>query len=414
MQQLLFQLFLLLLFPTLHGASTRRNLNARTQGKHDFIKTMRLSQKTNGKIPRKLSYDKLIAKSVHKPGLRSSSVRQAQSSSPSITEKSTTKDSITPSHKNNADRHLGWWNWWTSQGQEDTELGQQVANETQDEYTNDIGSWWNFNGWGKNSSAADEDDMWSAGENQTMIMESLADFSIKYASCSALTSFVDSNEDGSYPFVNQNFVTYRLCPTESCNDDSWRGCKSDYGEYLMNLEDFLTVQQDYLDEEFEYYCSYCEQCLYFDQYFSENGQGCIHSEDCEDYLDFCSDEARREMENEAEFSLEDFFDCKEIDLNAGGYYGGDDGNNVVTMNDIDDKYDVAFKNSGVAYIGAHCNNGVIEIGLFADDQCIHYVGNQIDFFNATGYEVEASAVQDMYVPQGCLACNGDNVSLHTY
>ena len=48
------------------------NLNARTEGKHDFIKAMRKSQKVNGMLPRKLSNDKLIAKSVHKPGLRSS------------------------------------------------------------------------------------------------------------------------------------------------------------------------------------------------------------------------------------------------------------------------------------------------------------------------------------------------------
>jgi len=321
--------------------------------------------------------------------------------------------------KDNTDRHLAWWNWWSSQGQQEgledeQDVDQQTPTEAPTEYADNRGSWWNFNGWGKkNSSAVDEDDMWSAGENQTLVMESLADFSIKYAGCSALTSFTDSNQDGSIPFVNQNFVTYRLCPSESCSDDSWKGCKSDYGEYLINLEDFLTVQQDYLDEEFEYYCSYCEQCLYFDQYFSENGQGCLHTDDCQDYLDFCSEEAQREMENEAEFNLEDFFDCKEIELNL-GYDGGDEGNNNMTVMDdftFDDRYDVAFKNSGKAYVGAHCNNGVIEIGLFADEQCIHYVGNQIDFFNATGYEVEASVVQEMYVPQGCLACNGDNVSV---
>jgi hypothetical protein len=377
---------------------------------------MRLSQKTNGKIPRKLNYEQLVAKSVHKPGLRSSSMRQAVSSSIK-NHKISTKDSIVLSppnaaaaakalqdDKGEANRHLGWWNWWASQSQgSEGTSGQQMANDTEaaEDYTDNRGSWWNFNGWGKNSSAADEDDMWSAGENQTLVMESLADFSIKYAGCSALTSFMDSsNEDGSYPFVNQNFVTYRLCPSESCNDDSWRGCKSDYGEYLMNLEDFLSVQQDYLDEEFEYYCNYCEQCLYFEQYFSEGGKGCSHSKDCEDYLDYCSDEARRQVEDEAEFSLEDFFDCKEIELNTG--YDGDGGNDITVTDD-----NMA---SGKAYIGVHCNNGVIEIGLFADEQCIHYVGNQIDFFNATGYEIEASAVQEMYVPQGCLACNGDNVS----
>jgi len=52
------------------------NLNARTEGKHDFIKAMRKSQKVNGMLPRKLSNDKLIAKSVHKPGLRSSTAQE--------------------------------------------------------------------------------------------------------------------------------------------------------------------------------------------------------------------------------------------------------------------------------------------------------------------------------------------------
>jgi len=328
--------------------------------------------------------------------------------------------------KDKADRHLAWWNWWSSQGQQGLEgeqdLDQQMADDTEAtaDYADNSGSWWNFNGWGKtNSSVVDEDDMWSAGENQTLIMESLADFSIKYDGCSALTSFTDSNQDGSYPFVNQNFVTYRLCPSDLCTDENWRGCKSDYGEYLMHLEDFLTVQQDYLDKEFEYYCSYCEQCLYFNQYFTADGHGCSHTEDCQDYLDFCSEEAMQEMENQTEFSLEDFFDCKEIDLLNVGYYAGEDeGNNSITtvIDDLtlDDRYDVAFKNSGKAYVGAHCNNGVIEIGLFADNQCIHYVGNQIDFFNATGYEIEASAVQEMYVPQGCLACNGDNIKTSGY
>jgi len=110
-------------------------------------------------------------------------------------------------------------------------------------------SWWSWNGWGDTGNATNEtdtdaegDDMWSAGENQTDIMDNLADFSVKYAGCSSLTSYVDSDEEGSYPFVNQNFVSYRLCPSESCTDDSWHGCKSTYGEYLMNLEDFLSVQ----------------------------------------------------------------------------------------------------------------------------------------------------------------------------
>ena len=54
----------------------------------------------------------------------------------------------------------------------------------------------------------------------------------------------------------------------------------------------------------------------------EEGQGgCSQTEACYDYDDYCSDEARTQMEEEAEFSIEDFFECKEIDI-----WGGDDDN----------------------------------------------------------------------------------------
>jgi len=404
------------------------NLNARTQGKHDFIKAMRKSQEVNGKLPRKLSNDKLIAKSVHKPGLRSSTTQTpeftntATESAGSVTGKS--QEPI--KRQLPTKRHLNkdWWKWWTSNNDLTDEETEEVENMNDDQlqdYMESQSSWWSWNGWGNSGNGtnatdadAEGDDMWSSGENQTYVMESLADFSVKYAGCSSLTSYVDSDEEGSYPFVNQNFVSYRLCPSESCADDSWNGCKSAYGEYLMNLEDFLSVQQDYLDEEFEYYCTFCEQCIYFDTYFSENGQGCSQTDACYDYDDYCSDEARQQMEEEAEFSIEDFFECKEIDIWGNDDDGEANGDNATVVDDTiqfdDDRYNVFYKNEGKAYIGSHCNEGIITIGLFADDQCIHYVGNQIDFFNATGYELEASAVEEMYVPDGCLACDGNNVS----
>ena len=402
------------------------NLNARTEGKHDFIKAMRKSQKVNGMLPRKLSNDKLIAKSVHKPGLRSStaqipaSKKTATESAGSVTDR---KSQEPIKRQVPTKRHLNseWWKWWKSNSDltdEEIENMNNMDEEELQDYMNGTSSWWSWNSTGNSNGTdadAEDDDIWSTGENQTFVKETLADFSVKYVGCSSLTSYVDSDEEGSYPFVNQNFVSYRLCPSESCADDSWNGCKSVYGEYLMNLEDFLTVQQDYLDEEFEYYCNYCEQCIYFNTYFSdtdEEGQGgCSQTEACYDYDDYCSDEARTQMEEEAEFSIEDFFECKEIDIWGGDDDNGDDATIVDDKYQFgDDRYNVFYKNEGKAYIGSHCNEGIITIGLFADDQCIHYVGNQIDFFNATGYELEASAVEEMYVPDGCLSCDRNNVS----
>ena len=96
------------------------NLNARTEGKHDFIKAMRKSQKVNGMLPRKLSNDKLIAKSVHKPGLRSSTTAQILASTKTTTESAGSVTDIKSQEPIKRQlptkRHLNseWWKWWKS------------------------------------------------------------------------------------------------------------------------------------------------------------------------------------------------------------------------------------------------------------------------------------------------------------
>ena len=62
------------------------------------------------------------------------------------------------------------------------------------------------------------------------------------------------------------------------------------------------------------------------------------------------------------------------------------------------------------YIGPHCDNGIIGIGLFSDEYCTNYVGNKFDIFNVTEYEVEAATIDNIYVPDGCHTCAGENVS----
>lgn len=388
-----------------------KSLHPLVKGKHQFIQDIRRAQKVHGKLPRKLSHDRLIAKSVHKPGLRSAQV----ASEPQVNSEVESRATEATAPENSSHRELSWWtNFWSGNSDAAGDMDGEVDGENMDgEQAEGSKSWWSTNGWGGGYNS--EDDMWQGSTNSTYVTESLADFSIKYAGCSSLTSFVES-DDGSYPFINQNFVSYRLCPSESCADDTWQGCKSQYGEYLMNLEDFLNVQQDYLDEEFEYYCNFCEQCMYFDKYFSGEGQdGCVMTDQCQDYYDFCSDEARKQIEEEADFNLDDFFECQEINIFGGNddQDGGDGYYDKNYVNSMDDKYDVAFQNGGVAYVGTHCMNGEISIGLFADDQCTSYIGNQIDFFNATQMEIETSVVEELYVPDGCVACNGDNVSMTT-
>ena len=160
--------------------------------------------------------------------------------------------------------------------------------------------------------------------------------------------------------------------------------------------------------------------MYFDKWFSgwnrttynENVHGCDLYEECMDYEQTCDQQYYEEQEKELGYNYEDFLECTEVDVDL-SYYGVDtDMSSQVQENmggnygyDQDGEY-----NMQKAYIGPHCDKGVIRIGLFMDDACTQYVGNKFDLFNATGYEAKADVIDDVYVPQGCHSCAGENVS----
>ena len=65
-----------------------------------------------------------------------------------------------------------------------------------------------------------------------------------------------------YPYTTTQVVNYRLCPTDTCQDNSWKGCRNTYGNYMISLEDYFQAQEQYIEEVFEQYCDYCAQCQY--------------------------------------------------------------------------------------------------------------------------------------------------------
>jgi hypothetical protein len=353
-------------------------ITSRSLARNEFVKKMRNSQKKHGKISRQLSFDAFINKSVHKPGLRTKKETMSHADA-----------------ETDAGRKLNWWQW----GGDSEEGAVEDADVDANQYYAASGNTY-YDG---NNAYANGDDMWGYEEDKEYVVESLRDFSLKYAGCAATTSFSESEgEDGAYAFQNNNFVTYRLCPTESCNDNSWNGCKSTYGEYMMSLEDFLITQQDYVDLEFNAYCDFCKDCVYFTEFYANggntknnNGQGsCKYYEDCKDYGDSCDENAQAgEQKMEGDFDYEDFFECKEIDLSYYGY-----NSNSWSQNGNED--------SNTVYAGPHCKEGTIQIGLFSDENCYNYIGNKYVNLDLSNFEYDALAsVEELYVPEGCMSCD---------
>ncbi len=400
------------------GGAEALKISERSIAKHAFIKNMRAAQKAKGRTSKKMNWSKLTDKSIHKPGLRARTKNVNDGTNMNPMPKA-------PEQKQD-DRELSWWNFWsnnvTDDQIEDLWDAMEETNYTQNQ--NNGGNWWTWN-W---NFTDDQDDMWvRQGENVTYIINGLSSFSMKYAGCSSLTSYVGTGEDGeSFPFITNNYVSYRLCPIDTCRDNSWSGCKQVYGEYMMDMEEFLEVQQSYVDEELEAYCTYCENCVYFDKWYSgwnfttydEQVHGCdlydqcINEETGINYEEICDDQYHDEEQEEQEHAYEEFLECTEVEVDL-SYYGFED-NGMASgvqenMNgdygyDMDGDYQMQ-----KAYVGPHCDNGVIGIGLFADEDCTRYVGNKFDILNVTAFEMEANVIDDVYVPDGCHSCAGDNV-----
>lgn len=245
--------------------------------------------------------------------------------------------------------------------------------------------WWDYlNFWSKNN---DEDnaEAYSGGDSSTYNMNTFSDLSLKYAGCSSMDSFVEG-EDG---LVANSVVQYRLCPAQSCTQGSWTGCNSEYGEYMMNLQDFLEIQAELVEDQFQSLCEYCEACTeYNESDYCEDDNCCSHTEDCGDYEcacdeEKCTQEEEEYYENNAAPDYEDLFQCMEVTIqgnNYDGYYGDDD---QAAENAQAERSCVIYKwfNIRTWWSNNYCDDGVYnDVDNDVDDEMAYYDMDADDYW----------------------------------
>jgi len=230
----------------------------------------------------------------------------------------------------------------------------------------------------------------------------LSEYSLKYATCSSIATFSDdmaADADTMTVLETDQFVVFRLCPSNSCSSSSIYGCTGDYGEYMLTMEDWLEIIAEYREEEFERYCDYCGECddgNYYggDDIYNNNqddggrrladqvDDGAYQDEDyqedqyadgycslCTGYYDMCNAEDAIDYSN--------FFGCK--------------------------KYQVS--DDLILYIGPHCasDKSAIVLTLFDDEYCTNYVGDSYDINTITGLDITKETLMQYY-NNDCIAC----------
>lgn len=228
----------------------------------------------------------------------------------------------------------------------------------------------------------------------------VSEYSVKYTRCQAISTYSDDlAEDAEIETVlkTQRFVVFRLCPSDSCVEDSKWGCSYDFGEYIIEMGAYLEAMQEYRAERAEAFCDFCEECMANENlddggrrladdayagddaagddagYANDNdGHSCAYYDECYDYVNIC---AGADDDNAVEY--EDFFECQAFEN----------------------------KNGEQMYVGPHCasDGQTIKVDVYYDEYCSKYAGDDIEINYFTNMPFTSEGMEDYY-KQDCISC----------
>jgi hypothetical protein len=103
----------------------------------------------------------------------------------------------------------------------------------------------------------------------------MTSMSFHYTGCSAIKSWNDEmaqDENTDTVLMAQRMATFRLCPTAQCSSNTYNGCSSNYGDYVVSMDQFLLGMLAMQEDRVMGYCEYCQECANiesFKQFYSE-------------------------------------------------------------------------------------------------------------------------------------------------
>lgn len=213
------------------------------------------------------------------------------------------------------------------------------------------------------------------------------DYSLKFQGCHSVAQWnADVDDKNDVRIETKRLIRFRLCPTSSCSASDAGGCKSGYGDYIIDMNTYLQAYYDASTAVNEYKCA--EIAANCDCSNAENADYCAY--DCyvaKNMADICADRNPYEEEggNNEKFKLEEYVACGRWE------------NKRRQLNDNNNKF----------YIGPYCaeQGGAIFLGLFTDDSCTTFAdeyGGTETYLATTGVALPYSA--QSIVGMECISC----------
>jgi len=224
------------------------------------------------------------------------------------------------------------------------------------------------------------------GDDDGVDYSYVANYSIKFQGCNDVSQWNNGDDDDNGARIKTvHFARFRLCPTDSCDNDSAIGCTSGFGDYIVDLNTFV---QSYLEDKQqteEYNCQYLQDnSCDCDNDNVDDEDGCLNTCYANAGLDYC-------IENEDEdeqFQVQDYAQCAQFE------YDQNDDENRRRLDEAEEEVQY--------FIGAYCGSedGDIRLGFFSDDTCTQE--SSTSYYSLTGSSLPYS--DESIVSTKCISC----------
>lgn len=262
-------------------------------------------------------------------------------------------------------------------------------------------------------------------DDQSSSSIDLSSYSIKFEKCQHVKQYAATSDNGNNNNNNDDqsssetvletkkFVVFRLCPnssdssssssssstTTTSNSCTSSNCKSNYGEYVIDLETYLEATLQIKSDEQEAYCEACQN--YCD---AGNDDDAVEEDDADRQRRHLHERRFRQLTTTT--TSVDCSTCYDQCQNIAnmGDYGYADASEYYKCEKV---YENENKNL-VYYAGAMCSNSGtrIKVGLFTDAYCENYdtTASSDTFIKKNGYNVKLSyhLMKKTFVNDECI------------
>jgi len=226
-------------------------------------------------------------------------------------------------------------------------------------------------------------------DEQEVDISWMTGYDLKFQGCfetSAWNAEAEDNGDGDAAKVmTKRLVRFRLCPSGSCSDSSASGCSNGYGDYLVDLNQFLDTWSEAKMQKEEYECEQVrEACGCGENDQDDDEEACEYNCYTNANMGYC-------IEEEGKFELQRYTYCGELEA----------------PEDEDDNRRLEEEEEEQLFLGPYCSSqgGSIHLGMFTDDTCStkydSYYGR--DYY----YQIYGTGMpysQSNLIGMGCKSC----------